>query len=108
MGLKMTKVEFNMENLKKCVCRDCPVQENSACAGAKKKMLQEKMEEMVEKGMMPDPEAVPGVYCAAGPAICSDLDFEKMCMCATCPVWQEQDLADGMPMGYYCRDGPAQ
>ncbi|MGC9516989.1 MAG: hypothetical protein ACP5C3_04730 [Methanomicrobiales archaeon] len=104
----MAKVEFNMENLKKCVCRDCPVQENSECASSKKKMVQEKMEEMMNKGMMPDPEAVPGVYCATGRAICEDLDFDKMCMCASCPVWQECDLGSGSPMGYFCRDGSSQ
>lgn len=100
----MGKVEFNMENIEKCVCMNCPVQEKSACISEKKKI----MEEIIEKGEMPNPKDVPGVYCATEVTECVDLDFEKMCMCASCPVWQEKDLGDGMPMGYYCRDGAAQ
>lgn len=103
----MAKVEFNLENLEKCVCLDCPVQEKSVCVAEKKKIIKNKMEEFIEKGEMPNPNDIPGVYCATEITECGDLDYEKICMCASCPVWQENNLANGMPMGYYCRDGSA-
>jgi hypothetical protein len=28
----VSKIDFNMENLKKCICYTCPVQVESACA----------------------------------------------------------------------------
>ena len=93
------KVEFNMENIKKCICNTCPVQEDSQCAQNKEMKIQK---------MMPKPEMVPRMYCATGKATCDDIDTSKMCQCATCPVWKENQLAMGEPMGYFCRDGEAQ
>jgi hypothetical protein len=37
----MGKVEFTMENLKKCICPTCPVQADSACAKEKMMKMQE-------------------------------------------------------------------
>ncbi|MEW6010265.1 MAG: DUF2769 domain-containing protein [Euryarchaeota archaeon] len=100
----MSKVEFNRENLEKCICKTCPVQAESSCA--KEKNM--KVKEMMEENMMPDPEMVPGLYCARGKASCSDLDTSKMCQCNECALWKEYDLPEGSPMGYYCRDGEAE
>ena len=100
----LSKVEFNMENLQKCICKTCPVQAESACAKQKKM----KVKDMMESKKMPDAEMVPGVYCATGKATCDDLDVSKMCQCNECPLWGEYDLASGQPMGYYCRDGKAE
>lgn len=97
-----SKVAFNMENLKKCVCSTCPVQAESECAQTKMKMLQESM-----KGMSPEPSDVPGVYCATGIATCSDLDPNKMCNCPNCDVFKENNLAQGEPGGYFCQNGKA-
>ncbi len=97
------KVEFNMENIKKCICNTCPVQEDSQCTQNKEMDFQETME-----GKMPQPKMVPRMYCATGKATCDDIDTNKMCQCATCPVWKENQLASGEPMGYFCRDGKAQ
>ena len=104
----LSKVEFNMENLQKCICKTCPVQAESACAKQKKIKVQEMMPKMMESKKMPDAEMVPGVYCATGKASCSDLDVSKMCQCNECPLWEECDLISGQPMGYYCRDGQAE
>jgi len=100
----LSKVEFNRENLEKCICKTCPVQAESSCA--KEKNM--KVKEMMEENMMPDPEMVPGLYCARGKASCSDLDTSKMCQCNECALWKEYDLPEGSPMGYYCRDGEAE
>jgi len=65
-----------------------------------------KMQEIMQK-KMPDPDIVPGMYCATGKAMCTDLDFEKMCQCNFCAIWKEKKLDEGEPMGYFCRDGEA-
>lgn len=106
-GENLSKVEFNMENLQKCICNTCPVQADSECVKEKQKKAQEKMPEMMEKDMMPDLEMVPVLYCATGKATCDGLDFDKMCQCNECPIWKEYNLTDGEPMGYFCRDGEA-
>ena len=95
----MSKIEFNMENLKKCICYTCPVQVESTCA-------KEKLVEMKEMET-PEPDMVPGVYCATGKAICNDLDLEQFCHCNECEIWIENKLDEGEPLGYFCRDGKA-
>ncbi|MGB2727442.1 MAG: DUF2769 domain-containing protein [Halobacteriota archaeon] len=98
MGETNKKVPFTVENIKKCICTECPVQNTSQC-------VKEKMEKAKE--MMPKPEDIPGLYCASGVAACMDIDTNQMCICGDCPIWEECDLASGKPMGYYCRDGKA-
>jgi hypothetical protein len=95
-------VEFNMENFKKCVCPQCPVQAESDCAQTKMKMLQESM-----KGMSPEPADIPGLYCASGTATCKDLNPNKTCNCPNCDVFKENNLAHGEPGGYFCQNGKA-
>ena len=99
----MAKVEFNLENVQKCICITCPVQADSACVKTK----QIKLQEMIAGERTPEPEMLPVLYCARGETMCEDLDFEGMCQCNECPLWEEYDLASGEPMGYYCRDGKA-
>lgn len=99
----MSKVDFSVENLQKCICKTCPVQADSECV--KEKMLN--ISEMLESGEMADAEMVPGLYCASGKTSCPDLDMSKMCQCNECPIWEECDLVSGEPLGYYCRDGEA-
>lgn len=103
------KVPFTQENGMKCVCKSCPVQAKSECVKKKKEMMMEMMGKMKEdeKMMMPKPEDMPGLYCSAGKAACMDIDTTQMCICGQCPVWSEYKLADGKPMGYFCRDGMA-
>ncbi|PKL66151.1 MAG: DUF2769 domain-containing protein [Methanobacteriales archaeon HGW-Methanobacteriales-1] len=103
----MSKVEFNMENWEKCICKSCPVQADSKCAREKKMKAMEMMPKLKESKMMPEPEMVPGMYCANGKATCTDIDVSKMCQCNMCPLWKENDLPNGEPMGYFCRDGAA-
>ena len=54
------------------------------------------------------PKSIPGLYCSSGVAACEDIDTNQMCICGSCPLWADYDLASGRPMGYFCRDGKAQ
>ena len=102
------KVEYNQENATLCMCTKCPVQAESTCARQKVALMEAMMQKGMPEGMMPPPDDVPGLYCATGVAACKDLDTSKMCICATCPVWDKCKLAERKPQGYFCRDGKAQ
>jgi hypothetical protein len=101
----MPKVPFSEENIKKCVCTKCPVQGKSQCVKEKMEAMSKMMGDPGNTGMMPKPEAIPGMYCSTGRATCKDTDYAQMCICGSCLVWQENALANGKPMGYFCRDG---
>jgi len=101
------KVPYTQENATMCICTRCPVQTESACAREKIKIMEAMMVKGMPKGMMPPPVDLPGLYCATGVATCKDLDFNRMCICAGCPVWDKCKLADGTPRSYFCRDGKA-
>jgi hypothetical protein len=100
-----SKVPFTQETGMKCVCKKCPVQADSKCAADQKKAVMEAMQKMPE-GMVA-PEEFPGLYCSTGTASCTDFDFTKMCICVSCPIWDEFNLESGKLMGYFCRDGAA-
>ncbi|MCL5090528.1 MAG: DUF2769 domain-containing protein [Patescibacteria group bacterium] len=96
----MAKVIYNEGNLKKCQCPKCPVEMRSAC-------VEDKLEEVENKLLINDlplPEEPPELYCAKGRALCSDLSFQKPCVCPTCPVWQK----DKLHSRYYCFNGNAE
>lgn len=95
-------IKFERENMVKCLCQQCPVQKESECAQNKMKMLQISM-----KGMSPEPSDFPGMYCANGKAICSDLNPHKTCKCINCDVWKENNLNSGQPGIYFCQNGKA-
>lgn len=95
-------IKFERENMVRCLCPQCPVQKESECAQNKMKMLQISM-----KGMSPEPSDFPGMYCANGKAICSDLDPDKTCKCINCDVWKENNLNSGQPGIYFCQNGKA-
>jgi len=103
--MKSPNIEFNMNNIQKCLCTTCPVQEESECVKEKAKTLKEMMQS--EGDIMPRPIDVPGMYCTNGKATCEDLDATKMCQCTNCLVWKENDLESGELKGYFCRDGKA-
>jgi hypothetical protein len=93
------KVPFTAENVAKCICEQCPVQTGSAC-------VKEKLAKAAQgSGALPEPEDVPGLYCATGAAACNDIDTRQMCICGDCPIWKEYNLVSGKPLGYFCRDG---
>jgi hypothetical protein len=96
------KVPFVIDNVSKCLCPGCPVQGKSQCVAALKLGLNEALKKKPLKH-----EEVPGLYCGAGKATCTDLDPGQSCMCSGCAVFSRYNLAKGKPVGYYCRDGAA-
>ena len=96
----MKEVEYSQENVAKCWCGQCPVQKESACA--QERFAQAK--EQLDRGEMPPPEQMPGLYCATGKATCTDLKPVERCLCAQCLVWGEGRLV----ANHYCALGSAQ
>lgn len=96
----MGEVEFNKENIDKCLCRGCPVMDASQCIMEKKKKMMEGMGDM-----LPKPEDFPGMFCAKGVTKCDDFDYNKLCMCPKCDVWKENNLVDASPYYLFCREG---
>ena len=95
------EIEFNRENIKKCLCSQCKVQGKSQCVKNKIITLQEKA---LSSGLI-GPEEFPALYCATGKEQCHDLDENEMCMCVNCPIWKENDLESGSPDTYFCLNG---
>lgn len=98
----MSRVPFVVATVGKCLCPRCPVQANSKCVADLKVGLAEALKNSPLKH-----EKIPGAYCAAGKASCSDLDPTKSCICGNCPIFTQYTLASSKPVGYYCRDGMA-
>lgn len=96
----MVDIEFNMENVQKCLCPGCPVQAQSSC-------VKEKLDKLKSMSGSPGPEDVPGLYCATGKAKCGDLDPKQMCQCGKCEIFAKYDLSHGKPAGYFCANGKA-
>ena len=67
-------------------------------------MMKNTPKEEIE-AMKPKADDMPGPYCANGVAVCKDFDFVKACMCSSCQVFKNFNLAKGKPVLYYCRDG---
>jgi len=104
----MFKIDFNQENLEKCLCLNCPVQVNSPCIKDQIKLMEEIGHSIdIDSGFILDPEKVPQVYCATKKTNCGDLYYHEECQCINCEVWKEYDLeARGAP-AYFCKHGKA-
>ncbi|MGZ7069494.1 MAG: DUF2769 domain-containing protein [Methanobacterium sp.] len=102
--LNISKVIFNVKNIKRCLCPECPVQAESVCAEGKRRIMLE-IAYSSESGMYFERYNVPGMYCSTGEALCKDLNPHKMCRCRECSVWQEYDLKEGEPKLYFCQNG---
>jgi len=105
-AIEKTKVPFTVSNIKRCRCTVCPVQADSECAQEKYSELKNELEccggvEALE------PQKVAGVYCSTGIASCKDLNFNKQCICHTCPAWEGYELKKSTPMIYFCNKGKA-
>lgn len=103
---KSVEVPYIASNLERCMCSQCPVQAESACAIEKMGNFKNEARKLVE-GKAPTPQNVPGVYCSAGEAFCRDLNTNKNCICNTCSVWKENDLANANIFEHYCSSGKA-
>ena len=100
------KVPYVASNLERCMCSQCPVQSESACALEKMGNFKNETKNL-GVGKAPSPQNVPGIYCSAGEAICRDLNSNKECVCKTCAVWKEYDLENAKIIKYYCGSGKA-
>lgn len=107
MGVLMPKIEFSMENIKKCLCTKCAVQIESKCVKDKQKIMLLITQQDLDSPMRMDSERVPGVYCATGQATCNDIDTKKVCKCNECPIWDQYDLKLCKPGRYFCKNGVA-
>jgi len=95
-------VDFSMENIRRCLCLDCPVQRNSKCVADKKKIMLLITQQDLDSAMRMDTDRVPGVYCSTGRAICTDIDPHEECLCSECEVWLEHRLGDAEISEYFC------
>lgn len=103
---KSIEVPYVASNLERCMCSQCPVQAESACALEKMGNFKNEAKKLVE-GKAPIPQNVPGMYCSAGEAFCRDLSVNKDCICNTCSVWKENDLTNACTSDHYCSSGRA-
>jgi hypothetical protein len=94
------KVPLSSSTVSACLCPQCPVQEKSKCvAGLKPGVSAALKKEPLNK------DEIPGVYCGTGKAACTDLNPAQPCVCASCALYPEYNLAAGKPDLYYCTDG---
>ncbi len=100
------KVPYNVTNIERCMCPQCPVQLDSVCTLDKIGNLKNEMKSL-GKDEVPEPYKVPGVYCSSGTATCSDLDPNRDCICKTCSVWEENCLEHANTIMYFCNNGRA-
>ena len=103
----MLKIDFNTENMDKCLCQDCPVQIGSNCVKDEIRKIEEIQSEDVDAGVMIEPEEVPKLYCATGKTNCKDLYTHEECQCPNCDVWKENDLEVRGAPAYFCINGRA-
>jgi hypothetical protein len=99
------KVDLNMENINKCLCKVCPVQTDSKCSKDKLDIVDKMMEKEDSIIGRVKPEEIPLVYCSSGISTCSDLSDRELCKCTQCNVWLENNLANSEPIEYFCVDG---
>lgn len=101
--VEVVNIPYKKENIIRCLCPTCPVQENSNCAREKIMKTQEKLhgDEDIK------PEDYPGMYCTNGEAECDDIDTDQNCVCPDCGVYQEFSLDKATPDFLYCKDGKA-
>jgi hypothetical protein len=104
-GGNMGKIDFSMENIKKCLCEKCAVQIESQCVKDKQKLMLLITQQDLDSPMMMGPDRVPGLYCTTGKSNCKDIDTDKVCKCIECPIWNENHLVNEEPGRYFCRDG---
>lgn len=100
------EVPYTRENINRCRCSQCPVQADSKCVKDKLESSKKEMEK-IPAGEVPNPEAVPGIYCSIVEATCQDLSPARQCICNTCDVWKEYTLGEGTPAQYFCKNGRA-
>lgn len=77
---KSPKVDLTDDNIKKCVCPNCPTYSSSSCPSENKE----------------------GIFCSIGLTACDDVEKEG-CICGSCEVFS----GHGLKNGYFCEEGEA-
>ncbi len=95
------KIPYSKENIIRCLCPTCPVQEDSLCA--KKKLMESR--ELMQSEEILKGEDYPGMYCTNGKATCEDIDTNKNCICPDCAIHKEYKLDGAKPSFLYCKEG---
>ncbi len=95
------EIEFNRENIEKCLCIKCKVNSKSRCIKERVILIQEK----ALSDALVRPEEFPALYCASGKEHCSDLDKDENCLCPDCTIYAENDMGTGSPSNYFCLNG---
>jgi hypothetical protein len=104
----MLKIDFNRENLDKCLCPGCPVQKESNCIKDQVIEMEEVSHDIdIDSGVMIGPDEVPKLYCSTGKSKCNDLYTHEECQCPQCDVWKENDLEVRGAPAYFCVNGRA-
>ena len=104
----MLKIDFNLENMEKCLCGKCPVQSKSSCVKDEMKIIEEIGHTLdIDSGYILDSEKIPTVYCAHGKTKCEDLEYHEECQCPNCDIWKEYDLEVREAPAYFCKNGKA-
>jgi len=74
----MLKIDFNRENIEKCLFTGCPVQKENSCIIGQVKEMEEISKDIdIDTGVMIGPDEVPKLYCATGKTKCNDLHTMK-------------------------------
>jgi len=100
--MPILQVEYNLENMLKCICCKCEVQTQSSCATDRTQKIQKIEARGLEAITVFKPKEFPWLYCSTGKAECHDLNFEKECKCKECKVWMENNLEQDDISEYYC------
>ena len=69
------KVDYNLENMLKCICCKCEVQTQSKCAKDRTKIIQQVESKGLEAIPRFEPNEFPWLYCSTGKAECPDSEF---------------------------------
>ncbi len=100
----MPKVDYNLENYNRCLCGGCPVNRHSGCTHGQEEALGAVFEALEKGGPLPDPKAMPGIYCSVGNSVCEDMSRQYSCLCPGCSIHLRQRLS----ATYYCLEGSAE
>jgi hypothetical protein len=104
----MLEIDFNQENLEKCLCIECPVQTKSQCIKDQIKLWKELGHSIdIDSGFILNPEKIPKLYCSTGKSRCEDLNLDEECQCKKCDLWKEFDLEVRGTPAYFCENGKA-
>ncbi len=97
-------VDYNLENMEKCICCICKVQRSQECPRKMTKFVQDLEAKKVDTLTILKPAEFPWLYCKIGKSVCKDLDYTEECICKDCSVWKDYKLDKKFPKEYYCKN----